>query len=199
MHHHIVDQAHRQFDQLHIQPHRTMRGTAAPLGLRLRQFDGARHGVQQRRVMFHAPREKLFGFVLVPVRYGLFYVCRIVVVGYKHPQHLAAQMCRGGKQPRHHAQLQQFTEEIDLLAIPPAECRRFAGLPSIQLFHHPARLVLQHAAQPFLRCAQWHTDSQAAIVDAQTNAAAFAAAFQRVSDVLAGEKGGTLFNCGRDD
>jgi hypothetical protein len=51
--------------------------------------------------------------------------------------------------------------------------------------------------QPFFRRTHRHADSQAAIVDAQTDAATFAAAFQGVSDVLAGELRGALLNTRR--
>ena len=61
-------------------------------------------------------------------------------------------------------------------------------------FDHPVGLVLQHAVQPFFGSAQWRIDGEAAIVDAQADAAAVTAAFEGVADFFTGKVDVALFD-----
>ena len=85
MHHNIVNQARRQFDQLYIQPYRTIYGAAAPLGFCVRQFDGAWGNIQKRREMRHTLNKEFFGFKLIPARDSPFYVLALAVIDHEHP------------------------------------------------------------------------------------------------------------------
>ena len=85
MHHNIINQARGQFDQLYVQPYRTVGGATAPLGFCVRQFDGARDDIQPRREMRHALNKEFFGFELIPARHGPFYVFALAVINHEYP------------------------------------------------------------------------------------------------------------------